>query len=384
MAMTQQPYLLFDLNHSLYGIAADFVQEIFFLPALTDLAESQPDVAGILSLRGEILTVIDLNQRLGKPHYPFTLNHSVIVVNWQNHRLGIIVNLVHGVEAIESADISNHFTNGSGLHKGAGDCHLLIGLAQHQEQIIPLLNPEALIKGRSLLVQSVPDVLNLESNGFSRQNSEQNGEQTSAYTVQPSNQPRNPQILEPSQEFMAEFSPHEQEVLYERAQSLRHAPEGDSSSGLLPLAVVGLQGEYFGLNLERIHEFTEIHQITPIPCCPPHIVGNMNLRGEILTLIDVSHVLQLKGEQSPAENVTARNQQAVVVRIDKLVAGVTVDTVHDVVYLHSSDISPVPAAVHAMNEDFIRGVASYQDKQMSILDLSKILSSDNLVVNESV
>ena len=47
--MTQQPYLMFDLNHSLYGIAADFVQEIFFLPALTDLAESEPDVAGILS-----------------------------------------------------------------------------------------------------------------------------------------------------------------------------------------------------------------------------------------------------------------------------------------------------------------------------------------------
>jgi purine-binding chemotaxis protein CheW len=110
----------------------------------------------------------------------------------------------------------------------------------------------------------------------------------------------------------------------------------------------------------------------------------MNLRGEILTLIDISHFLQLKGDQSPAENATIRNQQAVVVRIDKLVAGVTVDTVHDVVYLHSSDISPVPAAVHAMNEDFIRGVASYQDKQMSILDLSKILSSENLVVNESV
>ena len=49
VAMTQQPYLMFDLNHSLYGIAADFVQEIFFLPALTDLAESEPDVAGTLS-----------------------------------------------------------------------------------------------------------------------------------------------------------------------------------------------------------------------------------------------------------------------------------------------------------------------------------------------
>ena len=382
--MTQQPYLLFDLNHSPYGIAADFVQEIFFLPALIDLAESEPDVAGILSLRGEILTVIDLNQRIGKPHHPFTLNHSVIVVNWQNHRLGIIVNLVHGVEAIESANISNAFTNGSGLQRGTtpkSDSPLLIGLAQHQDQIIPLLNPEALIKGRSFSAQSVQEVLNLESNGFSRYSSEQDSVQSQK---QPQKQLLNAKVAEPSQEFMAEFSPHEQEVLYERAQSLRHAPEGDSSSGLLPLAVVGLQGEYFGLNLERIHEFTEIHQITPIPCCPPHIVGNMNLRGEILTLIDISHFLQLKGDQSPAENATTRNQQAVVVRIDKLVAGVTVDTVHDVVYLHSSDISPVPAAVHAMNEDFIRGVASYQDKQMSILDLSKILSSENLVVNESV
>lgn len=372
--MSQQPYLLFDLNHSPYGIAADFVQEIFFLPALTDLAESEPDVVGILSLRGEILTVIDLSQRLGKSHYPFTLNHSVIVVNWQNHRLGMIVNLVHGVEAIDSANISNPSTKGSSLQRSSSsnECPLLIGLAQHQEQIIPLLNPEALLQGRSLSVQNIQTFLDLESNGFSRQNFSE----STSHAATPSS--------EAHRDFMAEFSAHEQDVLHDRAQNLRHVPEGDSSSGLLPLAVVGLQGEYFGLNLERIHEFTDIHQITPIPCCPPHIVGNMNLRGEILTLVDISQVLQLKGDSNQDENTTPRNQQAVVVRLDKLVAGVTVDAVHDVVYLHSTEISPVPAAVHAMNEDFIRGVASYQDKQMSILDLSKILSSENLVVNESV
>ena len=192
--MVQQPYLMFDLNHSLYGIAADFVQEIFFLPALTDLAESEPDVAGILSLRGEILTVIDLNQRMGKPHHPFTLNHSVIVVNWQNHCLGIIVNQVHGVETIESADISTHFTNGSGLQKPIapkGDCPLLMGLAQHQEQIIPLLNPEALIKGRSLSAQALPEILNLESNGFSRYTSEQDSVQSPKPSL-------NAKIAEPS------------------------------------------------------------------------------------------------------------------------------------------------------------------------------------------
>ncbi|MGA0200416.1 MAG: chemotaxis protein CheW, partial [Prochlorotrichaceae cyanobacterium] len=139
--MTRQSYLIFDLNGTLYGIAADFVQEIFFLPALTDLADSEPDVAGILSLRGEILTVIDLNTRLRKPHHPFTLNHCVIVIYWQNHRLGMIVSQVHGVEAIEDAKISDPISTGGDPRNGTDpkrDCPLLMGLAQHQEQIIPL------------------------------------------------------------------------------------------------------------------------------------------------------------------------------------------------------------------------------------------------------
>ena len=376
--MTRQSYLIFDLNGTLYGIAADFVQEIFFLPALTDLADSEPEVAGILSLRGEILTVIDLNKRLRKPHHPFTLNHSVIVINWQNHRLGMIVSHVHGVEAIEDEAISSPTSTGGDSKNGTDpkrDCPLLIGLAQHQEQIIPILNPEALLQKRSLSPANAQILLDLEKNGFS---SSKNGAESSQPAQNIST------ASDRSRDFMADFTVHEQTVLRERAQNLRHSPEGDSSSGMLPLAVVGLQGEYFGLNLERIHEFTEIHQITPIPCCPSHIVGNINLRGEILTLVNISHILQLKGEQKTEGSSTSNNQQAVVVRLDKLVAGITVDTVYDVVYLHAADISPVPAAVHAMNEDFIRGVASYQDQQMSILDLTKILSSEDLVVNETI
>ena len=42
-----------------------------------------------------------------------------------------------------------------------------------------------------------------------------------------------------------------------------------------------------------MREFTNITRVTPIPCTPPHIVGNLNLRGEILTLIDLSNFLQL-------------------------------------------------------------------------------------------
>lgn len=365
--MEQEPYLLFELNHSPYGVAASFVQEIFFLPALTDIAEAETDVAGILSLRGQLLTVIDLNRRLGKTRQPYSLNHSVIVIHWEGHKLGVIVNRVNGVELISTSEISSHFMSGA-IRKT--ESPLLLGLAQHQDQIISLINPEALIKRRSLSAQENLLTLPFEKNGSTPELSDKTDPNSSLVGE------------ELSVEFMAEFNSHEQDILRDRANSLRHIPDNDSSVGLLPLAVVGLQGEYFGLNLDNIHEFTEIRQITPIPCCPSHIVGNMNLRGEILTLVNINQILQLKGEIQ-TESSAFSHHQAVVVRLDKLVAGVTVDTVYDVVYLHPSQISPIPAAVHAMNEDFIRGVASYQEKQMSILDLSKILSSEDLVVNES-
>jgi purine-binding chemotaxis protein CheW len=371
--MTRQSYLLFELNHSPYGITADAIQEIFLLPALTDIAHAGADIAGILSLRGEILTVIDLNQRLGKPPRPLSVHHSVIVIQVAGEHLGLIVDLVHGVEQIPSEQVSTHFMNGNSPQSGG--VLLFTGLAQYEEQLIPFLNPQALLNPQTAAV--VKTLEDSDLNGGALKNG--HGGDTSLEHL-PDVAPNS----SASQGFLDAFSPAEREILEARAKNLRHAPDGDSSTGLLPLAVVGLKGEYFGLNLERIHEFTEIHQITPIPCCPPHVVGNINLRGEILTLLDISQVLQLKGDQDSDEGAFSHAQQAVVVRLDNLVAGITVNAVHDVVYLHASEVAPVPAAVHAMNEDFIRGVASYQEKQMSILDLSKILKSETLVVDEAV
>ena len=141
---------------------------------------------------------------------------------------------------------------------------------------------------------------------------------------------------------------------------------------------MGLQGEFFALGLEVIHEFTDVDNVTPIPCCPPHIVGNLNLRGEILTLVDISGILNLPLERSE------QSHKAIVARSEELVAGITVDEVFDVIYLRPADISPIPAAVHALNDEYIRGIAPYQNKQMSILDLPKLLTSSELVVDEVV
>jgi purine-binding chemotaxis protein CheW len=165
--------------------------------------------------------------------------------------------------------------------------------------------------------------------------------------------------------------------LRDRATSLAQASTDDGFAGLAALAVVSLEGERFALGLESVHEFTDVTQITPIPCCPGHIVGNMNLRGEILTLVDIRGFLNL--DASPDR----QSKKAVVMRLDQLVAGVVVDEVFDVVYVHPKEISSIPTAIHSADNEYLKGVAKHEDSMMSLLDLPRLLTQGELVVNQT-
>jgi purine-binding chemotaxis protein CheW len=92
--------------------------------------------------------------------------------------------------------------------------------------------------------------------------------------------------------------------------------------------------------------------------------------------VDIRHILQLPPPAAEAPN------KAVIVQLNQIVAGITVDEIFDVIYVHPTDISPMPTAVHAAHHDYLRGVVS-QGSVMSVLDLPPILTSEALVVNEA-
>jgi purine-binding chemotaxis protein CheW len=144
----------------------------------------------------------------------------------------------------------------------------------------------------------------------------------------------------------------------------------------MPLAVIGLGNEYFGLALELVREFTDIANLTPIPCCPKHIVGNMNLRGEIVTLVDIRNILNL-----PTPPVSV-GSDAVVVQVDDIVAGLPVDQVLEMVYLNTAEMTPLPTTPSDLGEQYLRGTAFFQEKMLRVLDLPKILTQGGLVVHE--
>ncbi len=178
--------------------------------------------------------------------------------------------------------------------------------------------------------------------------------------------------------FASKISPEERAIFRERSKSLKELTLGEDFTGLMPLAVIGLNEEYFGINLEVVREFTDVHKITPIPCTPTHIVGNMNLRGEIVTLVDLRGLLNMPMRK--VENFC----KAMIIEVADLVAAVIVEEVFDVMYLNPTDIKPIPAAVHSNNshEEYLIGTAKYRQTMMSMIDLTKIMMQGGLVVEE--
>ncbi|MDX2098853.1 MAG: chemotaxis protein CheW [Leptolyngbyaceae cyanobacterium bins.59] len=339
--MDSQSFLIFSLHGLTYGVSTEKVREIIYLPELTTAIEAPPDIVGILNLRGQILPVMDLNLRLGRPTDNYSVEDSIIILKWEDGFGGIIVNQVHDVQEIDEGLIETDLSYG---REQVSRSPLVAGIARLEGQIITLLHTQNLIHATQ----------------FSQTESVGSADSLSSRI-----------------NFWESASPQDQVTFQQRAQALRQRSEEQNFAGSMPLAVVGMNGEYFGLDLSVVREFTDISRVTPVPCCPSHIVGNMNLRGEIVTLVDLSPVLQ-------ANAPTNRKGKAIVAQVEDVIAGVTVDEVLDVVYVKTSEVKPLPTTVQAEGRDYLRGTAAYGDRMMTILDLSKVLTQSELTVDQQV
>ena len=102
----------------------------------------------------------------------------------------------------------------------------------------------------------------------------------------------------------------------------------------------------------------------------------MNLRGDLLTLIDPRAALNLQ----PA----ARGGKAVVSRLGEQAVGIAVDEVHDVVYLRKGELQAPPLSLRERCGASITGTAPYGGRTMTVLHLSALLAQEEWIVDENV
>lgn len=365
--MQNKSYLTFSHHDLSYGVDIELVQEIFLLPELISFEDTSGGIIGILNLRSQALPTIHLDLRFGYEMEVCQLSDSVIVLQWQGLQVGIIANQLY-----ETREINLETVRKSDEQKSNINLKFITGVAKLDTDIL-LLNPEELIP-----ITEVFNVL-LSAEAFLTPDAELNN----VFQHQLENEFIDIRSLESStiSNFYDRCCPdatlEAKRIFHQRAEDLKlPIEEPNSQTELMPLAVVGLDGEYFGVDLDLVREFINIRDITPIPCCPPYIVGNINLRGEIVTLVDIRGVLNMP-------LVATNTSKAIVIDANDVVAGLSIDEVFEVMYLDPSEMT-VLTAVQINGNAYWRGTAPYAEKLLNILDLPKIFTQGELVVEDTV
>src|SRR5688572_10239983 len=134
-----------------------------------------------------------------------------------------------------------------------------------------------------------------------------------------------------------------------------------------------LDEEEYGLEILKVQEIIGLLPITRVPRTPPFVRGVINLRGKVIPVTD----LRLKFGLEPAE-ATAETC-VVVVRANDVEVGLIVDRVSEVVNIAGPNIDPAPSFGADVNVEFILGIGKADGKVKLLLDIDKVLSTQDVV-----
>src|SRR2546423_9095444 len=135
------------------------------------------------------------------------------------------------------------------------------------------------------------------------------------------------------------------------------------------LHIVGFQvgRETYGVRITSLHEIVRVPEITAVPDAPEYMEGVINLRGKIVSVIDLRKRL---GEKKI--NSTRRNRILVVEHKGRL-SGLIVDSASEVLKIPAADVEASPKVLHESELNCVTGLGKYKGRLIMLLDVSRLL-----------
>lgn len=127
-----------------------------------------------------------------------------------------------------------------------------------------------------------------------------------------------------------------------------------------------LGAEDYAIPLLMVREVISVPDTTPIPKAPTHFVGIMNLRGQVISVVDLRKKLKVDPRKDKEEAV-------IIVDIGTMNIGVVVDSINKVLAFSSEDVCDMPEIESQVNTQFIQGVYKKENSLTVLLDLAKVL-----------
>jgi len=323
-------YLRFKLRGQFFALPLSVVEEILLLPELTCIPDAPMDVLGVVNWRGKTLPVIHLAKRLGISQPQCYITDNLIVINYENLIVGIVVNQVEDTIEIDEGQIDQVFQQFQ-----PPISLFLQGVVPLNGTLIPLIDPAHIVRSPSAVAQLL---------------------ETDIDTIEGAN------LADFYTRFVGDISPKEQAIFQQRRLDLLTANNAVVEGQKIPFALVEIGQETIGIPLEQIQEFINISDLVPIPFSPKFVIGNISLRGEILTLIDIAPLLGLSSQHSDEKH-------ALVFQWEQNKFGISISQVLDMVDVDKLNLS----ANNYQNKSGIIGTAVVGEKPTTLLDLKEII-----------
>jgi purine-binding chemotaxis protein CheW len=165
-------------------------------------------------------------------------------------------------------------------------------------------------------------------------------------------------------------------ILKARASALAREPgEVHGDDGGLEAVEFRLSYEQYAIESRYVREVYALESFTPLPCTPRFVLGIANLRGEILSVIDLKRFFDL-----PEKGLTDLNK-LVVLRWGDMLLGILADAIVGVRRVPLADLQPSLPTLTGIREKYLKGVTP---QRTVILEAEKLLMDESIVVQEQV
>ncbi|MGD9006705.1 MAG: chemotaxis protein CheW [Desulfobacteraceae bacterium] len=159
----------------------------------------------------------------------------------------------------------------------------------------------------------------------------------------------------------------------EDALAIPEQQQGEDAEDIVQMVGFIIDNELFGVNILMVQEIIKDLEITAIPDAPDFVVGVINLRGNIIPILDLHERLKLSVDRARR----SEKSWILILNVGGRVTGFLVDQVTRVIKVQANMIKPPPElVVQGLDSDYIRGVCKQDQQLLTILDFNRILLVD--------
>ncbi len=315
-------FVVFRLGKEELAVPIYLVQEIIKPSQITRVPKSPPYLSGMSNLRGEILPVVELRQRLGLEVKAQDEHTRIIVLNFGESSLGITVDSVSEVLTIEEGMRENPPAMVSGFE---GQVLRAMAKLNGGKRLVLILNE----------TKFLPETLT-----------------------------------------GADVLGHESEKKMAGQVSVKDSRVQEDVEQLVTFEIMG---EEYAIEIMLVKEIIKVPNIMPVPKAPDYVLGVMSLRGQLLPVID----LRKKFEYRIDDKKVSESARIVVVEWQGVRTGLRVDSVSQVLRLELNSIDKPPRMVGKMDSNCLKGIGKLNNgkRLIMLLDMAAIMPQEDFVAD---